>query len=72
MLAAQALSAEQARPAAAAAPTLLYLPHCESDFTAAVVRVNTASADALRSIAVLGALRTLNSNPGQTGVMTSI
>jgi hypothetical protein len=52
------LTAEQARPAAAEVPTLLFLPHCESDFTAAVVRVNAGSAGALRSVAVLGTLWT--------------
>ncbi len=58
LLAAQMLTAEQARPAAAEVPTLLFLPHCESDFTAAVVRVNAGSAGALRSVAVLGTLWT--------------
>ena len=48
------LSAEQANPSAAEVPTLLFLPHCESDFTTTVMRANAA---ALPSIAVLGACR---------------
>ena len=46
------LTAQQAQPSAAAVPTLLFLPHCESDFTTTVMRANAAT---LHSIAMLGA-----------------
>ena len=48
----QVLTAQQAQPSEAAVPTLLFLPHCESDFTTTVMRANAA---ALHSIAMLGA-----------------
>ncbi len=48
----QVPTAQHAQPSAATVPTLLFLPHCESDLTTAVMRAN---ASALRSVAVLGA-----------------
>ncbi len=61
----QVLTAQQAQPSAAQVPTLLFLPHCESDFTTKVMRANAAT---LRSVAMLGAYR----NPDILGKLPQV
>ena len=55
----QVLSMAEASVQPVTEPTLLFLPHCESEFTAAIMRTFTAAPACLARTAMLGALQSI-------------